>query len=212
MTLLPPDDDLELIHTRRYETRVYWISDEELLVRGAISDTKPPRLYVVDDPDTLEIHRMGVELRVRLPDLEITAVDVLFETHPNQTCPLVVPRYQALVGLCIARGFTGEVRKLFGGPRGCTHTNALLQAMAPAAVQALWSVSVRRDRAAGRSHDSDNASEGEQRMAANLDTCHVWDRRGEHVAALRRGDRAGSTPLPIQQRLRALGRPPEEWP
>jgi len=37
--------------------------------------------------------------------------------------------------LSIARGFTHKVRGLFGGPRGCTHTTALSQAMAPEAIQ-----------------------------------------------------------------------------
>ena len=83
MTLLPPDDDLDVIHTRQYETRIYQVSDDELLVRGAVSDMKPPGLYVVDDPAPMEIHQMQLELRVALPKLEITSVQVVFATHPN---------------------------------------------------------------------------------------------------------------------------------
>ena len=146
MSLLPPDDDLDLIHTRHYETRVYELSEDELLVRGAISDLKPPGLYVVDDPEPLEVHRMQLELRVGLPALEILEARVLFESHPHSRCPLIAADYQKLVGLSIARGFNRRVRELFGGERGCTHTNALLQAMAPAVVQSTWSVSVRRSR------------------------------------------------------------------
>ena len=52
-SLLPLDDDLDIIHTRRYETRVYRLNESEMLVRGAISDTKPPGLYVIDDPDAV---------------------------------------------------------------------------------------------------------------------------------------------------------------
>jgi hypothetical protein len=211
MDLLPGDDDLDLIHTRRYETRVYHVSDQELLVRGGIADTKPPGLYVVDDDESLEIHRMAVELRVALPALEITDIGVLFETHPHSTCPLVAPRYDQLLGLCIARGFTHKVRELFGGPRGCTHTNALLQAMAPAVVQALWSVTVKGERESGRGHVPSGSKDRERRMAGSLNTCHVWDEQGDHVAALRRGERSGFPPLPIQERLRALGRDPEDW-
>ena len=146
MSLLPPDDDLDLIHTRRYETRVYQVSDEELLVRGAVSDMKPPGLYILGDPEPMEIHQMQLELRVALPNLEITSAHVVFETHPNSQCPIIANDYEKLVGLSIARGFTREIRNLFGGPNGCTHTNALLQALAPAVVQATWSVSVRNDR------------------------------------------------------------------
>lgn len=46
MTLLPDDDGLELIHTRLYETKVCHVAEDALLVRGAVSDTKPPGLYV----------------------------------------------------------------------------------------------------------------------------------------------------------------------
>jgi hypothetical protein len=147
MSLLPLDEDLDLIHTRNYETRVYQLSDDELLVRGAVSDLKPPGLYVKDDPDSLEMHQMQIELRVALPTLTITRAGVLFESYPNATCPVVANDYEKLVGLSIARGFNRQIRDLFGGPHGCTHVNALLQAMAPAVVQSTWSLSVRGSRA-----------------------------------------------------------------
>ena len=53
-SLLPLDEDMDIIHTRKYETRVYRLNESEMLVRGAISDMKPPGLYVVDDPDELK--------------------------------------------------------------------------------------------------------------------------------------------------------------
>jgi hypothetical protein len=211
MTLLPPDDDLDLIHTRRYETRVYQTADDELLVRGAVSDEKPPGLYVEDDPDPLEIHQMQLELRVSLPRLEIREARVVFETHPNSKCPLIASDYEKLVGLSIARGFTRRIRDLFGGPNGCTHTNALLQAMAPAVVQATWSVSVRNRRRTGDSQSGLTAEDRVERMTGNLNTCHVWAEDGEHVAALRRGDGSSDPPLPVRERLRALGRADDRW-
>ncbi len=211
MSLLPSDDDLELLHTRDYEARVYQISDDELLVRGAISDEKPPGLYVVDDPDPMKIHQMQLELRVSLPKLEITQAQVVFETHPNSRCPLIAGDYQKLVGLSIARGFSREIRNLFGGPKGCTHTNALLQAMAPAVVQAMWSVSIRDGRGRDDSGDGDDSRAREARIAGTLNTCHVWAEEGEHVAAIRRGDSSDYPPIPVRERLRALGRDEENW-
>ena len=67
---------------------------------------------------------------------------MLFETHPHTECVSIVDAYRGLVGLSITRGFTHKVRELFGGPRGCTHTTALLMAMAPVAVQCIWSMNV----------------------------------------------------------------------
>jgi hypothetical protein len=210
MSLLPPDDDLDLIHTRRYETRVYQLSDDELLVRGAVSDLKPPGLYVVDDPEPMEIHQMQLELRVSLPRLEILSAQVVFETHPNSKCPLIAKDYEKLVGLSIARGFTREIRDLFGGPNGCTHTNALLQAMAPAVVQATWSVSIRNGRKKGASSAPIGPEERARRMGANLNTCHIWAEDGEHVADLYAG-KGFDVPVFLEQRLEKLGIGPDAW-
>ena len=211
MSLLPTDDELELIHTRHYEARVYFVSGDELLVRGAVSDMKPPGLYIVDDPEPMELHQMQLELRVSIPNLEITEANVIFETFPNSKCPLIADDYKKLIGLSISRGFTRKIRDLFGGPNGCTHTNALLQAMAPAVVQAMWSVSIRNGR--GKDHGGDVMSQDarEKRIAGTLNTCHILAADGEHVAAVRRGDRSNYPPLPVRERLRKLGRDETTW-
>ena len=99
LSLLPPDDDLDVIHTRQYETRIYRVNEKEMLVRGAISDMKPPGLYVPDDPQELEIHQMHVELTVKLPELEITHARTAFETHPHTSCPKIIDHYEELIGL-----------------------------------------------------------------------------------------------------------------
>ena len=65
LSLLPPDDDLDVIHTRQYESRIYRVNEKEMLVRGAISDMKPPGLYVPDDSQELEIHQMHISLNLR---------------------------------------------------------------------------------------------------------------------------------------------------
>ena len=83
-----------------------------------------------------------------------SSANAALETHPHAACPRIEDHYQHLIGLSIARGFTHKVRELFGGPRGCTHTTALLQAMAPVAIQSMWSFRVEGDprgrRPAGR--------------------------------------------------------------
>lgn len=211
MSLLPNDDDLDCLHTRNYETRVYQISEQEILVRGAVSDSKPPGLYVLDDSEPLEIHQMQLELRVALPDLEILEAKVVFETHPHSTCPIIANEYRKLEGLSIARGFNRKIRGLFGGENGCTHTNALLQSMAPAVIQATWSISTRTKREEGRQLGFRDPSDRDDRIAANLNTCHVWAEGGEHVTSLRRGEAPKMPLLPIRERLAKLGRDEDEW-
>ncbi len=147
------DDELELVHDRDYSVQVFRSSPNELVARGRVRDEKPPGLYVEHDPDPLTMHDMTIELRVGYPSLEITDASVRFTTFPQLTCPGISNHYRSLVGVSIARGFTHKVRELFGGPRGCAHVTALLQAMAPAVVQSTWSMRVlnRREGADGES-------------------------------------------------------------
>jgi hypothetical protein len=212
MSLLPDDAGLDLVHTREYETKIYRVSENELLVRGAVSDRKPPGLYVLDDPDELEIHQMQLELRVVFPGLEITSAKVLFETHPHPKCPIIAADYEKLVGLSIARGFTRKIRDLFGGPNGCTHTNALLQALAPAVVQATWSVTILDQRKARKTQQTLTAEEREWRVQGNKNTCHLWAEEGEHVADMRAGRMHEYPLIPIRKRLENLGRDTSVWP
>ena len=53
MSLLPDAPGMELLHSRDYEIKVYRTSEAELLVHGAVSDRKPPGLYVVGDPERI---------------------------------------------------------------------------------------------------------------------------------------------------------------
>lgn len=210
MSLLPSADGLELIHTRNYETRVYVLDESTVLARGVVSDVKPPGLYVDNDPDELEIHQMHVFLKVAVPSMEIIDAGLEFETHPHSACTGIVDHYRSLIGLSIARGFTHKVREQFGGPRGCTHSTALLQAMAPAVVQSIWSLGIRRG-PTGEAPDPERvAADHQRRLQGNLNTCHVWAEDGVHIEMIRRGEKT-ETLKPVAERLVALGRDPGEW-
>lgn len=218
--ILPDDPDLEILHDREYRVRAFR-KDPNLLIRGAVRDQKPPNLYFAGDPAPLTIHHMQVEIEVAFPSLEIVAASVHFETHPNDVCPVITTHYDELIGLSIARGFTHRVRELFGGPRGCTHTTALLQAMAPVAVQCFWSMSMsdarRRSRERAKSADDIDfvpkvmtREEREAQWRMNLNTCHVWADDSEWVDQIRKG---ASVPPPLfaGKRMEELGIDPSDW-
>lgn len=193
---------MTLLHTRNYDVEVRHIGNN-LQLTGSVRDVKPPGLYIADDPDPLTIHHMRVVLTARIEDLVIVDVDVVFDVHPHGSCPSIVEHYRKLVGLSISRGFNRQIRELFGGPRACTHTTALLQAMAPAATQALWSMRVQ-----GRQADDDSPFTGspervEEMVRGNLNTCHVWAEDGDHVTGLRNGEEP-EVPLWISQRQTKL--------
>jgi Protein of unknown function (DUF2889) len=200
----------ELIHERAYVVRAYRNGTDKLILRGSVRDQKPPGLYIVDDPEPLTIHHMIVDLTLAIPSLEIIAAKAVLETHPHPTCKRIEDHYDNLVGLSIARGFTNKIRELFGGPRGCTHTTALLQAMAPVAIQSIWSVSMGQARSGEGDSPYSNEDERKRALMANTNTCHVWAEDGEHVAGLRDGGTM-DVPLWISRRFDELGRDPATW-
>lgn len=210
----PPEPELPLLHDRTYSVRAYRQSDTELRLRGQVKDQKPPGVYVETDPDPLTVHHMVVDLVIAFPRLEIVEAEVVMEVHPHDRCPTIGDHYEKLVGLSIARGYTHKVRELFGGPRGCTHTTALLQAMAPVAVQSIWSM-----RATGGDGGTPvpeplptNPTDEQirERFAHNLNSCHVWAEDGETIAAIKRGDEL-DPPLWIHERFERLGLDIETW-
>lgn len=209
-------DGCESIHDREYRVRAYRTPDDDLLLRGAVRDQKPAGLYIPRDPDPLTVHHMQVDLTVAFPSLEILDVSVAFETHPEQLCPTITDHYDKLIGLTIGRGYTNKVRQLFGGPRGCTHVTALLNAMAPVAVQCFWSMEVSRatrDATATISPPAATLDRERARSAAwtfNLNSCHVWQEDGELVTGLIDGE-PKQAPIFLRRRLDDLGRDPAEW-
>ena len=216
MTLFATDDilpeapdGLYVLHDREYRVRAYQLADDRLLIQGAVRDQKPPGLYLVDDPEPMTIHHMQVSLEVSFPELEIVDADVHFESHPHGTCPSIEQHYRGLIGISIARGFTHRVRDLFGGPRGCTHTTALLMAMAPVAVQCFWSMRAASAREQGIDGGvTPRGDDDSWRM--NIGTCHMWAEGGDHVAALEAGKGFG-VPVFLERRLAKLGVDPETW-
>ena len=197
------DGELDLIHERAYIVRAYRRGLDHLVLRGAVRDQKPAGLYIPEDPEPMTMHHMIVDLRIAVPSLTIEEVDVRLHTHPHDECPGIEQAYQRLVGLSIARGFINKVRELFGGPRGCTHTTALLQAMAPVAIQSMWSFRAAAAESEGVSPFGSEESR-EISIRANLNTCHVWAEDGELIPKLRAGAEM-ERPVWMVKRMEALG-------
>lgn len=191
------------LHSRTYDVQAFRRDASTFVLRGEVRDVKPPGLYIEGDPDPLTVHHMVVELAITVPDLVIVEATARMETHPQPACPSVMPAYEQIVGLSIARGFNAKVRELFGGPLGCTHTSALLLAMAPVALQTAWSMNMHARQDAGTPVLDDTARAAVIR--SSLNTCHIWAEGGAHHLEFRD---SGTVPLalPMQVRLRKLGR------
>jgi len=211
--LLPPDPEFPPLHNRDYQVRAWRTDEATILIRGAVMDIKPGEMIAerirsaggVDDGRPITIHHMIVDLYVGVPQLVIKDVTVAFERNPQPACPHIASSYQGLIGLSISRGFTHKVRELFGGPRGCTHTTALLQAMAPVALQCMFSF---RAAGPGGGAASSDTSGAPPEASFMRDTCHVWSGEGELWQGVTVG-RTPPMPLPMQERLRASGLSPD---
>lgn len=119
-------------HVRTIRTEVRHVGESELEVVGRLVDERPRggEWFGIDQGTV--IHDMTVTLRVRHPDLVITAAAGSMASHPYTICPEALPPLRHLVGLSVAKGFTRAVNERFGRELGCAHLTALIQAMAPA--------------------------------------------------------------------------------
>ena len=202
----PPAGAEAILHDREYRVRAFRLSADRIVLQGAVRDQKPPGLYLRDDPDPLTVHHMQLSVEVAFPSLEIESVTTHFESHPNDGCPEITGKYDELIGLSIARGFTKRVAALFGGPRGCTHVTALLYAMAPVAMQCFFSMKAASAILAGEELTMFEGDESnDQMLALILNTCHIWDENGPHVAARKAGE-PQVVPVFLRGRLAELGR------
>jgi Protein of unknown function (DUF2889) len=196
--LLDEPDDAMPLHDREYRVRAFRLARDRLLIKGAVRDQKPPHLYIRADDEPITVHHMRVDLTLSFPELVILEVDTHIDMHPRDECPSITAHYDKLVGLSIARGFTHKVRELFGGPRGCTHTTALLQAMGPVAMQCFWSMKAATATLQGEPEPMLDPDRHEDNLwHKSIDTCHVWRADGEPVAA-----RAAGIPEPAPVFLR----------
>ncbi len=209
--------DGQPLHERLYRVQSYRNEDGTLLLRGAVRDQKPAGLFIPQDDRPLTIHHMVVDLVMDPTTFVITSARVVLETHPHDQCRLIEPHYDKLVGLSIARGFSAKVRELFGGPRGCSHTTALLLAMAPAAIQSMFSLRMASMPPVGSGSQPVDpprrlAEHRKQALAYNLNTCHVWEEGSAMVAAMAgEGDSEPHLPLWAAARLAELGLDEAAW-
>jgi hypothetical protein len=176
------------LHTRTIRMDAARVSESELEVTGHLLDERPEPEDWFGITSGHVIHDMRVTLRVRHPDLVVTAVTAAMDSRPYTLCTDAVDPLQQLVGLSVAQGFTRAVNERIGRARGCAHLTALIHALAPVVRQAAG-VAFR-----GTQHAPDPAHD-----LWFVDTCQAWREHGPLHSRLLANDVEG---------LRALsGRP-----
>ncbi len=198
---------MPVLHNREYRAEAYRLEDGRLLIQGGLRDQKPPGLFIPNDPEPLTIHHMMLSIIVGMPSMVIEEVQTEFPAHPQPSCPSIIDHYDNLVGLSISRGFTHKVRELFGGPRGCSHTTMLLQAMAPIAMQSFKSMEIAASTEDGNPHPllGKQSRHEDTSWKRLVNTCHIWAEDGEQVTLREKGELRRMLPITMERRLEELG-------
>lgn len=187
---------MNVVQSRTIRIEVGRAGDDELEVTGRLVDERPggvPRWFDVPQGET--VHDMSLTVRVRYPDLTITAVSGSMTEHPYTICPDAVPSLQRLVGLSVVQGFTRAVNERLGRQHGCAHLAALVHAMGPAIKQG-----------AGAAFQEVDGFPPPGADLWFINTCQAWREGGPLVSGLRAGDTEGL------KALRARGANTEEAP
>jgi Protein of unknown function (DUF2889) len=195
----------KLLHQRAYEIDSVMEDAEHFRLIGHMRDRDPHGLWSIQDTEPLTVHHMQVELLVRADTLTIVDVSVQMHVHPQVECPNILPEYQQIIGLSIVRGFTHKIREMFGGPKACTHIGAMLNAMAPVAIQSLWPFYRQGDGLqTSDGNPQDRAKPDPRHFERNRNSCHVWASEGPMFSLLESG---GDVPIPLwaQERLAQRG-------
>lgn len=168
------------VHTRSINITTYLTGEDSIMVEGVLKDDRLCRTYLLSTGKEIEpgvVHHFTIRLFISGPGLVIDGVEVDMSHAPREDCLQTKDSLKPLVGRAIASGFTQWVKKNLGGPKGCSHLNALVISMASAAIQGFWSART------SRKLDLKKATSG---MSAQflIDTCWVWRSDGPLAANL----------------------------
>ncbi|MEN8245733.1 MAG: DUF2889 domain-containing protein [Thermodesulfobacteriota bacterium] len=134
------------IHTRQIDMATYAYDERSIVVEGTLHDERLVDVFrpTGEKSPAGPIHHMRIRMKVGGPQLIIEDIDVEIETAPSKLCQEALDSLRPVIGLPIVAGFTARIKALVGGARGCAHLVALLNAMAPAAVQGAWAAMSRK--------------------------------------------------------------------
>jgi hypothetical protein len=164
--------------------------DEHFVVVGTLHDERP---WAGGDYSPRHLHFMELGVVVRRVDMTIVA-----------ECTQIEPHFRDLVGLSIARGYSGAVQERFGRQRGCSHLEFLARAIGPVVIQGVTSSAAWQVEKGDGQHPM-----GDFSFLAN--TCHIWTEDGPGAQKVALGWRPGLLGYPapdvVDVRRRLSGAP-----
>jgi hypothetical protein len=172
-------------HERTITVSTYSSEGDRVVVEGTLVDRRLMDYYLVtgERRPAGAIHNMSVRLMIETTGMTIEDVEVDMAEVPREECPEVRESLSVIRGERIAPGFSGRMKSLLGGVRSCTHLLTLLLAMAPAALQGIFSSR------ASRPVDLEWFIRDDRRveffLRTIINTCHVWREDGPSLRTLR---------------------------
>lgn len=159
MPLSAPTASRSPVHHRQISVHGYSRDDGNFDIEGHLQDTKAidfklqSGVRLAGEPVHSMWLRITIDHTLTIVDAEASSDAVPYEGY----CEQIAPEYKKLVGLAIRPGFSGQVRKLFGGTRGCTHVTDLIGIVATTAFQTV----------------AGHIPQAPERMPFQLDKCHA---------------------------------------
>jgi len=170
----------EHIHTRDIVCRGYRRADGLWDIEGHLTDVKTYG-FMTEQRGRLEpgdpVHDMWIRLTVD-SQFKVHAIEAVTDKGPFLTCGNIVPNYQRLVGLSIAKGWTRAVKERLGGVEGCTHLMELLGPMATTAFQTIYPILARE---AAEKAKAEGREQDKKARPVLLNMCHIFASDGEVV-------------------------------
>ncbi len=123
------------VHRRTITMEVFERGDHFAVV-GTLHDERP---WAGGSLGPRDLHVMDLGLVVRRADMTIVDAAADMQTFPHAECTDIEPTFRDLIGLSVARGYSGAVQARFGRERGCSHLEFLARAMGPVVVQGVTS-------------------------------------------------------------------------
>ena len=156
----------------------------DVSVRADADERKRLRMTAeLRDEDGGELRSAMLTLALEAPGFTIAEAGGDLGDAPFSGCGVPLASVQSLVGLSIAKGFTGAALGRIGGPAGCTQLSALVIALAPVVPQASGAL-------AGYLGLAPDERLRRRATSPRADSCHMW-RVGGPLIALEEG-REGS--------------------
>ena len=164
--------DRECMHRRVVDCRGYRRSDGLWDIEGHLTDTKTypfKNTWRGEVDPGVPVHEMWLRLTVD-DELVVHGVEAATDYSPYPECPNFPERFQLLIGMRIASGWTSRIRKELGGVQGCTHLVELLGPVATTAFQTVYPLI-----------QMEQQSSDERIRPPVINTCHALASDGEVV-------------------------------